>query len=72
MCEDFGNEYLRARQYYDKALTLEPNNELVLKNLANNYFYNGDFEPAMKTYKSILEKNKSFAQELIKPELILR
>ena len=59
LCEDFRNDFLKARQYYEKALKLEPNNELILKNSANNYYYSGDFELAMKHYKSILEKNKS-------------
>jgi len=59
LCEDFRNNFIKARQYYEKALKLEPNNEFILKNLANNYYYNGDFKLAIKSYKSIIEKNKS-------------
>ena len=59
LCEDFRNDFLKARLYYEKALKLEPNNELILKNSANNYYYSGDFELAMKHYNSIIEKNKS-------------
>ena len=58
LCEDFRNDFLKARLYHEKALKLEPKNELILNNLANNYYYNGDFELAIKSYKSILEKNK--------------
>ena len=59
LCEDFRNDFLKAKLYHEKALKLEPNNELILKNLANNYYYSGNYEFAIKHYKSILKKNKS-------------
>ena len=59
LCEDARNDFIAAREYHEKALKIEPNNEFILKNLANNYYYSGDFELAIKYYKSILEKNKS-------------
>ncbi len=59
LCEDFRNNFLKARKYHKNALEIDANNEFILKNLANNYHYNGDFEFAIKLYKSILEKNKS-------------
>ena len=58
LCEDFRNDFLKARQYHERALKLDPKNEFVLKNLANNHYYNGNFELAIKSYKSLLEKNK--------------
>ena len=59
LCEDFRNNFLKARKYHEKALEIDANSEFISKNLANNYYYSGDFELAIKSYKSILEKNKS-------------
>ena len=59
LCEDFRNSFLKARKYHEKALEINSNSEFILKNLANNHYYCGDFETATKLYKSILEKNKS-------------
>ena len=59
LCEDFRNNFLKARQYHEKALEIDSSSEFILKNLANNYYYSGNYEFAIKHYKSILKKNKS-------------
>ena len=59
LCEDFRNNFLKARKYHEKALEIDSSSEFVLKNLANNYYYSGNYEFAIKHYKSILKTNKS-------------
>jgi len=59
LCEDFRNNFLKARKYHERASEIDSNSEFISKNLANNYYYSGDFEFAIKLYNSILEKNKS-------------
>ena len=52
--------YDNAISNYNKALAIDPQDEILYYNLARAYFEKGDFENAKKTLEKALEINNNF------------
>ena len=53
---------MKQREYYQKLVAAFPNDERVHTLLANNYFGQQEFEPAIASYKKAIEIDPNFSQ----------
>lgn len=50
------NDYLRARQYFEQALKIDPNNPHALINMGVIYEHDGDLQKAAEMYQRVIDQ----------------